>query len=366
MGTPNYVKADPSTEGFLRKLDYSDEEPADLLHMVTPTKEELETPMRTEATLLTPGHGSPATDSAYNNRLQNPDAYGPIVKTKQLPMISSKFQWNGKRNSFDEVKRLVEGHFEGYGSAYLVSRKFIKIYLEHGYKVLRFFPRIRIGHEDLEKQNGTLYGSLKQICRKGAASAILRRHEQKRDGMSTWSELLARFNNMGSNDVMTIYYDEVISRPYHRKYPGGLEQFAADYEEAYTELAVIGETHTDTEKRRKLLTNLYDPSDPETRILVSYCERNCPTFDDIIRHLTDTHVRDAYYNARHSARKAKMSLATITDGGTDGDEDEDIRSLLKTIREKSTLPEEYKIPSKAWQLLTKVVSKEDRDAFIAE
>ena len=61
-----------------------------------------------------------------------------------------------------------------------------------------------------------------------------------------------------------------------------------------------------------------------------------------------------------------MSLATITDGGTDGDEDKDIRSVLKTIREKSTLPEEYKIPSKAWQLLTKVVSKEDRDAFIAE
>ena len=258
--------------------------------MVTPTKEELETPMRAGTTLLTPGHGSPATDLAYNNCLQNPDAYGPIVKTKQLPMISSKFQWNGKRNSFDEVKRLVEGHFEGYGGAYLVSRKFIKIYLEHGYKVLRFFPRIRIGHEDLEKQNGTLYGSLKQICRKGAASAILRRHEQKRDGMSTWSELLARFDNMGSNDVMTIYYDEVISRPYHRKYPGGLEQFAVDYEEAHTELAVIVETHTSTEKRQKLLTNLYNPSDPETRILVSYCERNCPTFDDIIQHLTDTHV----------------------------------------------------------------------------
>jgi hypothetical protein len=33
---------------------------------------------------------------------------------------------------------------------------------------------------------------------------------------------------------------------YHRKYPGGLEQFAADYKEAYTELAVIGETHADS------------------------------------------------------------------------------------------------------------------------
>jgi hypothetical protein len=61
-----------------------------------------------------------------------------------------------------------------------------------------------------------------------------------------------------------------------------------------------------------------------------------------------------------------MSLTSFTEGGADGDEDADIRSILKMIREKSTLPEEYKIPSKAWQLLTKVVSKEDRDAFIAE
>ena len=72
--TQDYVKANPSTEVFLRKLDYPDEEPADLLHMVTPTKEELETPMRAGATLLTPGHGSPATDSAttiaYNIRMR--------------------------------------------------------------------------------------------------------------------------------------------------------------------------------------------------------------------------------------------------------------------------------------------------------
>ena len=85
-----------STTGFLWTLDFSDDEPADLLHMVMPTKEELETPMRSDATLLTPGCGSPATDPAYSNRLQNPDAYGPVIKTKQLPMISSKFQWNGK------------------------------------------------------------------------------------------------------------------------------------------------------------------------------------------------------------------------------------------------------------------------------
>jgi antitoxin component of RelBE/YafQ-DinJ toxin-antitoxin module len=61
-----------------------------------------------------------------------------------------------------------------------------------------------------------------------------------------------------------------------------------------------------------------------------------------------------------------MSLAKITNGGADADEDDDIRMILKAIREKSTLPDDYKIPSKAWQLLTKIMSKEDRDAFIAK
>ena len=55
-----------STTGFLLTLDFSDDEPANLLHMVTPTKEELETPMRSEATLLTPGNGRPATDPAVS------------------------------------------------------------------------------------------------------------------------------------------------------------------------------------------------------------------------------------------------------------------------------------------------------------
>ena len=95
-----------------------------------------------------------------------------------------------------------------------------------------------------------LYGSLnKQICRKGVGLAILQtKHEVQQDGMRTWIEFLERYDNMGSNDIMTIYYDEVISCPYHWKYPGGLEQFTANFEEAYTELDVIGESHSDTKK----------------------------------------------------------------------------------------------------------------------
>jgi hypothetical protein len=330
--------------------------------MVTPTKDDLDAPIDRDDTILSPGLGNPAVDPEHINRIQNPVSYGPTQKTKQLTMINSKVQWNGKRSSFDELKRLIEGHFEGYGASYLVNRKFLDVYEMHGYKVLKFFPRVRMKCEDLEKQNATLYGSLKQICRKGAARAIIRKHERKRDGMCTWLDLLKRYDNMGSNDVMTIYYDEIISRPFHRKYPGGLEQFASDYEDAYSELAVIGETHSDMAKRRKILTNLYDPSNPETKILVAYCERNCHTFEAIIDHLTDTHIRDAHYNSMHSTRKAKLAHTTMTSDDESDDDLENLRIALKLVRGRGTLPEDYRIPSKAWSLL----SPEAKEAFTSE
>jgi N6-adenosine-specific RNA methylase IME4 len=59
----------------------------------------------------------------------------------------------------------------------------------HGYKVLRLFPRVRLKPDELEK-NATLYGSLKQICPKGAAKALIWKYKQKRDGMRTWLDLL--------------------------------------------------------------------------------------------------------------------------------------------------------------------------------
>jgi hypothetical protein len=40
-------------------------------------------------------------------------------------MINSKIEWNGKPSSFDELKGLIEGHFEGNGASYLVHHCFL-------------------------------------------------------------------------------------------------------------------------------------------------------------------------------------------------------------------------------------------------
>ena len=277
-------------------------------------------------------------------------------------MISTKIKWNGRRESFDELKAVVEGHFDGCGASHLVHPDFIATYLAQGYRTPLWYPDLKITPVILEKQNCVLYGSLKQICRSKAAQAIIKRHESQRDGMKTWHDFLRRYDNMGSADVKTLHYEAMLNKNYSSKYPGGLEQYALDYEEAFTELESIGEHYTDAQKKRRILFNLYDTT-PETQVITSWCERHCATFADVVTHLTDTSIRVSHYNGRHAIRQAKQSQLSFSVDNTPDDYDtDDLRTLLQTIRDNKRLPDDLKIPSKAWNLL----SPEARDGFIQE
>ena len=94
-----------------------------------------------------------------------------------------------------------------------------------------------------------MYGSLKLICRSKAAKAIIKCYELQCNSMHTWNDFLKRYDNMGSADVKTLHYEAMLNQTYSSKYVGGLEQYALDYEEAFTELEAIGETYTDAQKK---------------------------------------------------------------------------------------------------------------------
>ena len=143
----------------------------------------------------------------------------------------------------------MEGHFDGYGASHLVHPDFIDTYLKQGYRTPLWYPDLKLTPVILEKQNCALYGSLKQICWSKAAQVIIKRHESQCDGIKTWHDFLKCYDNMGSADVKTLHYEAMLNKTYSTKYPGGLEQYALDYEEAFTELESIGERYTDAQKK---------------------------------------------------------------------------------------------------------------------
>ena len=135
---------------------------------------------------------------------------------------------------------------------------------------------------------------------------------------------------MGSADVKTLHYEAMLNKSYSSHYPGGLEQFALNYEEAFTELKAIGEIYTDAQKKQRILFNLFDTT-PETQVITSWYERHCATFDDVEAHLTDTSIHVSHYNGRHAVCKAKQaqSISSVPDFSEDND---DFRTLLQVVR----------------------------------
>ena len=119
-------------------------------------------------------------------------------------------------------------------------------------------------------------------------------------------------------------------------------------------------TLTDAQKKQKILFNLFDTT-PETQVIISWCERHCATFADVIAHLTDTLICVSHYNGRHAIHQAKQAQrqTSVMDFPEDRD---DFRTLLQAIRNQQQLPDDLKIPSKAWNLLP----KEAWDVFIQE
>ena len=134
--------------------------------------------------------------------------------------------------------------------------------------------------------------------------------------MKTWHDFLKRYDNMGSADVKTL--EEMLNKNYSSKYPGGLEQYALDYEEAFTELESIGEHYTDAQKKQRILFNLYNNT-PETQVITSWCERHCATFADLVAHLTDTSIRVSHYNGRYALQQAKQSQCSLSVNNTFND-----------------------------------------------
>jgi hypothetical protein len=147
---------DSFASGCLNHLEVDEEESNVLFYMVNPSTAELEMPSKSNKGIVAePDMPVKSNKIILTPSLGNPDSYSAY----ECP-------------SFDELKRLIKGHFEGYGHCkeygvlydvfHLVNRRFLAACGKYGYKVFHFFSSVRIKHDDLEKQNATLCSSLKQ------------------------------------------------------------------------------------------------------------------------------------------------------------------------------------------------------------
>jgi hypothetical protein len=78
-------------------------------------------------------------------------------------------------------------------------------------------------------------------------------NRDKQDGIRSWCQLVQQYETDGNRNLRIKRLGSVINTFLHRNYRGGLIKWTQDYEDAFTELALLGQktwNHDDIKKRR--------------------------------------------------------------------------------------------------------------------
>jgi hypothetical protein len=63
----------------------------------------------------------------------------------------------------------------------------------------------------------------------------------KQDGIHSWCQLVQQYETDGNRNVRIKRLESVINTVFHRNYRVGLVKWIQDYEDAFTELALLGQ-----------------------------------------------------------------------------------------------------------------------------
>jgi ribosomal protein L21E len=93
----------------------------------------------------------------------------------------------------------------------------------------------------IKKDARALYGALPSACQSGVGRRMLMKNRDKQDGICSWFQFLQQYETDGSINVRIKRLESVINTVFHRNYRGGRVKWIQDYENAFTELALLGQ-----------------------------------------------------------------------------------------------------------------------------
>jgi hypothetical protein len=93
----------------------------------------------------------------------------------------------------------------------------------------------------IKKDACALYGALLSACQSSVGRRILMENRDKQDGIRSWCQLVQQNETDGNRNVRIKRLESVINTVFNRNYRGGLVKWIQDYEDAFTELALLGQ-----------------------------------------------------------------------------------------------------------------------------
>jgi hypothetical protein len=93
----------------------------------------------------------------------------------------------------------------------------------------------------IKKDARELYGASLSACQSGVGRRILMENRDKQDSILSWCHIVQQYDIDINTNVRIKILESVINTVFHRNDRGELVKWIQDYEDAFTELALLGQ-----------------------------------------------------------------------------------------------------------------------------
>jgi len=306
---------------------------------------------------------------------------------KARAALSLKVEWDGTRTKFEPYQRLIEGHLLQVGAGYLIDPAFLEQYEQLGVEYLYsddFWIKYSIPVKQAQYDRKYLYGILVSSNRNCNTQAILK-YQKSQDGILTWIAFKLKYAHDGSKELKIEKLEEAITKPFHSKYPGGMETYIDTFQATMEKIdALDPDSFNDMRKKRTLLKNVRHV--PQLAHLVQKCRDDITmTFEDTAAYLRSNSILIDYLGENNnSGRNSTMlkveshpqdSSSTINRVATK-EKDLDYKSVMHLVKDmihetshhhvlnalsSQTLRQSLRIPDQLWRKMEPKLRKQVED-----
>ena len=258
----------------------------------------------TSAYLLTPSQRQ-ALEYMKQIRALTPDT--KEVKRASLP-ASVKF--HGDISKFDEFWNAVEGHYRQQQASYLFDNNFVEMFAKYGADCYINVSGITSANQIIRDVEA-LYGAIQTSCQKGVAKSILMKHQRDSNGVAAWQDMIEEFGSDGDKESRLDSLEKLVNTPFSKSYKGGLEAWVRDYENAFAEMELLGETSysQDVTKKRKIIQNCVSRDSKDAMMLRELCKNK--SFKETCKMLRTHAIASHSTNSRRVNNTARDRLVQL-------------------------------------------------------
>jgi hypothetical protein len=180
-------------------------------------------------------HQEPDYPSTFMKMVKERTRRISAVNDERRQVLPSKVIWDGTIDLFEVFRNNVEGHYGQIGAAYLFDSSFEGV-VDYYFDFLDEVPSA----SQIKKDARACYYALLTAFRNGVRCRILMKNRDKQNGICSWCQLLPQYETYSNRNVRIKGLESIIDPIFHRNYRGGLVKWIQDYEDALTELALLG------------------------------------------------------------------------------------------------------------------------------